>query len=377
MNFNKGYIYSYKTKNGQKRFFYQVENGRNEKGRITWIKKRGFRRKKDAEMAKTKLQSDLMNRKYFNRSNEKFKDFIIDWFENHNAKDLGGSQYLKKKMIIEKHLLVNTAFAHKKIDDITTRDIDSFYSKKLKEGLSSSYVIDMSVVLKQALEQAVTWKLTEENVAIKAKAPKLVRKKKEIWTKEEVEKFLNAAKNERMYHAFLLILFTGVRRGEALGLRWKDVDFENGLIHVKQAVKKNRNKKYYLGGTKTEGSERTIQISEKVVNELRELKKKRMKEYKVKESDLVITNTLNCMQDPRNLQRVKDRVVKREEMKNIRIHDMRHTHASLLLESGVSVKRVQLRLGHAKPSITHDIYSHVIPGDVDNTGDIFEELLNQ
>lgn len=111
--------------------------------------------------------------------------------------------------------------------------------------------------------------------------------------------------------------------------------------------------------------------------ELSELKKKRKKEHKVKESDLVITNTLNSMQDPRNLRRVKDRVVKREEMKNIRIHDMRYTHASLLLESGVSVKRVQMRLGHAKPSITHDIYFHVIPKEIDDTGDVFEELFDQ
>lgn len=177
MDFNRGYVYEYTVKSGQERYFYQVENGRNDKGSVKWIKKRGFRRKKDAEMAMVKLQSDLMNRKYFSRSNEKFNDFIIDWFENHNAKRLGGSQYLKNKTIIEKHLLQNSPFVHKRLVDITMRDVDNFYSQKLDEGLSSSYVIDMGGLLKQAFKQAVIWEMMSKCPAVNAEPPKLVRKK--------------------------------------------------------------------------------------------------------------------------------------------------------------------------------------------------------
>lgn len=381
MEFNRGYVYEYILKGGQKRYFYQVENGRSDEGSVRWIKKRGFRRKKDAEMAMVKLQSDLMNRKYFSRSNEKFKDFIIDWFVNHNAKHLGRSQYLKKKTIIEKHLLQNSPFVHKKLIDITTRDVDAFYSQKLDEGLSTSYVIDMGVLLKQAFKQAVVWEMMTRCPATNAVPPKLVRKEKKIWTANEVEQFLKATKTERVHHAFLLMLFAGLRRGEVLALRWEDIDFNNRALHIKQALKKNKEGYFYIGGTKS-GKHRSVQVSERVLNELMELKRDRIKEYKKKgakfrDENFVITNTIGNIQDPGHLARVKKRITKQIGIRNITNHEMRHTHASLLLENGVSVKRVQTRLGHERSSITHDVYSHAIPGESDNTGDVFEKIIGK
>ncbi|WP_185222794.1 tyrosine-type recombinase/integrase [Parageobacillus thermoglucosidasius] len=273
-------------------------------------------------------------------------------------------------------------FANKPLSSITTEDIDSFYNLKLDEGYSTNYIRKMHQLLHQAFDQAVKWKKISYNPATQADPPSIKKEEMKIWSLNEIHKFLNECKNERNYITFLLAIYTGMRRGEILGLKWSDIDFDKKVIHVNRSLAYVPNKGYILTTLKTKNSKRQIPISDNVVKELlihkakqEEWKKRLGKAYE--DNDLVICTEMGTMQDPRNILRVMRRLCKSSGVTAIRFHDIRHTHASILISSGVDIVKVSARLGHANPKITLEIYAHLLPNIQDNVAETFENELNK
>jgi integrase len=202
-----------------------------------------------------------------------------------------------------------------------------------------------------------------------------------VWDDEQVRLFLNTAKSNRTYIAFLLALSTGMRQGEVLGLSWSDVNWSSSTIAVRQAYTKSF-KGHALQETKTASSIRTVALPSQVLEALRQHRLKQAEERlaigeKYNDQGLVVQSQVGTPIGPRNLLRTWYSLLKKSKLSPIRFHDLRHTHATLLLLQGVHPKIVSERLGHSSIQITLDTYSHLLPNMQAAAAESFGELLNQ
>jgi integrase len=255
--------------------------------------------------------------------------------------------------------------------------LQSFYAE-LNGKLSSQSILHIHRCIHNALEAAMRWGKVQRNVADLVKPPRVTRKELTVWDETQLRTFLRVAKGHRLYVAFLLAASTGMRQGEILGLRWADVDLEKGTISVRQALSKDYSG-FAIQETKTESSIRTVAIPPNVVAELRKHRIRQMEERLAAKTytdhGLVIQSTVGTPVLPRNLKRVWYRLLEESGVPKIRFHDLRHTHATLLLKAGVHPKVVSERLGHSSVQITLDTYSHLLPNMQEAAALRFGELL--
>ena len=178
-----------------------------------------------------------------------------------------------------------------------------------------------------------------------------------IWSIEEINQFLDAAKGDYLYTAFFFAIMTGLRQGELLALRWQDINFEKRLLSVRQTLQHDGKK--INKGAKTLKSIRTIAISERTV-EILEKHKLELESQKTdlmtsfENYDLVISSSAGKPINPRNLNRSFKRLINKAGVTDIRFHDLRHTHVALMISQNEPVKLIAERLGHSKITTTMD-----------------------
>jgi integrase len=337
---------------------YDAGNGGQRKQKY----KGGFKTKKAAQEYLNKVLAELDEGTYVEPNKEPFTTYIESWFNMSYKPSVEETTAETRWRYIEKHIM--PFFGETPLNLITTKKLDNFYYVKLKEGLSPKTVREFHNLLRSALTQAVKWSLLKINPALDATPPKLLQKEIQLWTKEQTKNFLKVLEAEKVYPIFELIIFSGLRRGEALGLKWDDIDFLKGKIHVRRSLAKIKEKGLYLKDVKTKCSKRQVSISPYLIKRLQEHKRNQDKEKKVlgaayQDNGLVFCTFDGNLKDPRNLLREFDRLIKKANLPKITIHDLRHLHATQLMISGVNPKVVQERLGHSRVAITLDLYSHV------------------
>ncbi|HMY88758.1 MAG TPA: site-specific integrase, partial [Microthrixaceae bacterium] len=205
------------------------------------------------------------------------------------------------------------------------------------------------------------------------------RKRAEIkaWDVDQLVVFLDAIAPHRLSAAFFLAAHTGMRRGEVLGLRWRDLDLDANRVAVRQALVSVAYE-VSISDVKTGTSRRTIDIDSDVVQVLRDWFKTRTEERDGTEpaaDDLMFTKDDGSWLHPDTFSQLFDRTVAKAKVPVISLHDLRHTHATLLLKAGVHVKVVSERLGHANVAFTMNVYQHVLPGMQAAAADTFSLLL--
>ncbi|GGA40569.1 site-specific integrase [Psychrobacillus lasiicapitis] len=364
-----------------KTYSYAIDVGKDPlTGKRKQINKGGFIRKKDAEAAARKIELLLDENRYIVQSKEVFSEYIQYWFENYYQTRIKQASAINLKYIIEKQLICENPFANKEIAKITTMDIDHFYNLKLKEGYGTSYIRKLHQLLRQALSQAVKWKKIAINPVEDAAPPSVKYEEMSIWSFDAIQTFLHNCKGERHYLTFLLAIYTGMRRGEILGLQWSDIDFDKKVIHVIRSLSYVPKSGNVFTTLKTKNAKRQVPIPEFVLNELR-IQKKRIEKWKelvgpmFEDQDLVICTNTGTSQDPRNVLRVMKRIVSNTKIPKIRFHDIRHTHASILISEGVDIVKISKRLGHANPKITLEFYAHLLPNEDNDIADIFHDAI--
>jgi len=289
---------------------------------------------------------------------------------------------------IDKHVVPNIGPIP--LQKLTSEDLDTFYAKLLeggrldgKEGgLSPKTVRYIHLTISKALSDALRKGTVTRNVAQQADAPKVSASRKtemRVWDADQLRAFLDGAKTHRLHPLLYLAANTGMRRGEVLGLRWSDVDLEAGRISIRQALI-SVEYKMQMSDTKTGGSERTVDIDSRTIAILRAHRKRQIEEHlaigpKWEDTGLVATKLEGGWFHPDLFSQVFDRMVAGSSLPRIRLHDLRHTHASLLLKAGVPVKVVSERLGHATPAFTMAVYQHVLPGMQAEAASTFSELI--
>lgn len=344
--------------------------------------KGGFKRKKDAQAALHKLLVEIDDNNYVEPSKETFTEFIESWFTEHYQKRVGDTTASNKKYLKDKHLIKENPFAGLPIAKISTEDIDAFYNLKIDEGHKASYIRKIHQMLKQAFEQAIRWKKLSSNPVKNAVPPAIKKEEMKIWGPQEIITFLNYCRDEHHRITFLLAIYTGMRRGEILGLKWDDIDFEKMKINVKRSLAYTPEDGYIFTMLKTKNSKREIPIPQMLIDELlghqkqQQIWKKRIGE-EYQDQDFVNCRENGTEQDSRNLLRLMKRLIRDSNVTSIRFHDLRHTHASILISEGVDIVKVAHRLGHANPKITLETYAHLIPNQDNEVADIFHYALNR
>lgn len=273
---------------------------------------------------------------------------------------------------------------------LTPEDLDAFYAHLLTEGRRNGSGGGLSVksaryihgIIRKALADALRKGSVTRNVADLADPPKPSPTRKrsmQVWKAEQLRQFLDEIAEHRLFSAFYLAANTGMRRGEVLGMRWKDVDLERSRLSVQQALV-NVAYKLQLADVKTQTSRRSIDLDERTVSVLRSWRKQQLEEQLLvgrRDDDdaLVFAQPDGSPIHPDYFSRVFERHMARSELPRIRLHDLRHTHATILLQAGVPVKVVSERLDHSSPAFTMTVYQHVLPGMQADAAATFSDLV--
>jgi len=238
-------------------------------------------------------------------------------------------------------------------------------NNRLRAGLSTKSVAYIHQVLRTALGLAVRWDMVSRNVARLVDRPRIQRKPINPLTPDEAKRFLAAIRGHRLEALFSVALALGLRQGEALGLRWEDIDFGAGTLRVSHQLQRIEGK-LTLVPPKTEKSRRTLVMPSMIVDRLHEHEKRQVAERlwagsKWSATGLVFTNRSG---DPTQARRVIEQfheALREAGLRRIRFHDLRHSCATLLLVQGVSPRVVMEVLGHSEIALTMNAYSHVVP----------------
>ncbi|WP_105618650.1 site-specific integrase [Vallitalea okinawensis] len=324
--------------------------------------------KKEAERRMRKIITDIEQNEYIAPQNITVEAFMIDWLETYKIPYISPKTVEQYKGQVYKYII--PLLGKKKLQSLKTIEVQKFYNEIHKASpisgkpLSAATVRKIHLNLKAALNKAVDLELIKKNPAKTAVLPKAKRFKPHIYEGEETRQLLEAVRGTDLEVPINLLVGLGLRRGELLGLRWKDVDFDNKRVHIRQNLIQLQNTKLHFKEPKTESSIREIALSNTLVKLLRqqyvkicENKLRFGEEYK--DHDLVICKENGEPMNPNSFSQKFRRKLKREGLRHIRVHDLRHTNATLMLDAGISPKVAQERLGHASIATTMDIYSHV------------------
>jgi integrase len=295
-------------------------------------------------------------------------------------------------------LYVRPAIGEKRLMDVRPLDLQSLYSHmqatKLKDkeapqpgviyglGLSARTIRYAHTVSFNAFRQAVKWHMLARNPCEAVEPPRKVGKEMQALSPDEATRFLEAATPDRFGVLFELALCTGMRPSEYLGLQWKDVDMEKGIITVQRTLTWRKGGGWYFDEPKTPRSRRNIPLPATALRALKEHKRQQA-EARMKvgaayqNNDLVFATGDGTPLLLRNLIRRHFRpVLKRAKLPlTLRLYDLRHTCATLLLSAGVHPKVASERLGHSSVMLTMDVYSHVLPSMQEAATEKLESIL--
>ena len=309
-------------------------------------------------------------------------EYLDQWLESAAKPRLSARVFADYKYLLT--LYVRPTLGNKKLADVRPLDIQSLYTQMQDRGLSARSVRYVNAVLSSALKQAVKWRILAQNPATLVELPKQSRKEMQSLSPEDAVKFLEVAAEDRYGLVFTLALITGMRPEEYLGLQWKDIDLQTGVLTVQRALIWRSTLGWYFSEPKTSGSRRSIPIPSSLTRALTDHKRRQAEERlkagpKYQTHDLVFANSEGSPLMRRNLVRRHFKpILKRAGLhESIRLYDLRHSCATLLLAANENPKVVGERLGHASIRMTMDVYSHVLPSMQRAASDKLEILLSR
>jgi integrase len=381
----------YKTKDGEKWMFKMDVGIDPATGKRKTTTRRGFKTKKEAQLAAAKLYEEINSGTYIKDTDILFKDFAEEWLKMYSETAKISTVRIRKHEL--KHLL--GYFGHIKLKDVTRKMYQDMLFDLKKKGYADNTLDGIHTTGKMIFRKAKELELIKSNPTEYTKVPKQKKTVEDIENdeknikfleKEELARFLKAAKEHGLYMDYVIfstLAYSGMRLGELLALQWKDINFKEHTISITKTYynPNNNEREYRLLTPKTNGSIRTIKMDPNVMALLKKHKaeqneiKMRMRD-KYHDSDFVFARPSGYPEVMKKVEQRMKRLLKIAKIdKQVTPHSLRHTHTSLLVESGVGIKEIQQRLGHTDIKTTMDIYAHMTKNLEEKASQKFSELM--
>ena len=302
----------------------------------------------------------------------KFEIFAEEWFSEYAKPNLRNTTF---NFLYHQRLRVYRAIGDTSMEKITVRQLQEFINSLSKDGanevngkpLSPKTVRHVLSLVSDIFAYAVRMGIARENPCVRVVLPKLVRKEKKIYTVEETVRLMELLRKEPVkYRAFFyLLIYSGCRRGELLGLEWRDVDFANCLISIRRTSCYTPDRGTDTDTTKTEQSKRTLKLPQEVMDILCELREFQLRQADIfgdkwVESGRLFTKENGEPQHPNTSYHWLEKFCARNGLPFYGLHSFRHLFASLLVSNGVDIVTVSGVLGHSAVSTTSNIYCHML-----------------
>ncbi len=363
-----GSLYHPKNRHGRERkewaFVVDVTPAGGERRQV---RRSGFKTKAEAQRALTEVLSTLDHGTFVAPDAMTVADYLTGWVATLGAAGRRPSTIESYARNVRVHIA--PAIGPVKLQALTPVHLDRLYAD-MAERLSPRMVRYVHTIIRKALSDALKKGLVVRNVADAATPPSAKSTKAPemaTWTPEQLRTFLDGVADHRLFPLLRLTAMTGLRRGEVLGLRWSDLDLGAGRLVVRQQVTAVAGQ-VQVGELKTAAGRRTITLDARTVEVLRAHQVHQEAERALVgvgygDRGLVFAGVDGAPIHPDSLTKLFDRLVTASGLPRLRLHDLRHTHATHLISRGVHSKRVSARLGHTSHSFTMDTYGHLMPDD--------------
>jgi integrase len=339
-------------------------------------KKFYYKTKQEAIKKKNEALRELERGELATGPRRKLGDYLEDWIENVHKDNIRVSTYVKYKKLI-KYIVADLGEVW--LQKLTPEQVQRFYAKKRKDGLSSKTVHEIHGVLHLALKHAVRWNYISRNICDLLDSPRVVTRKGMPLTLEQAKRLLESIRGHRLEVVLMMAVVTGMRRGEILALRWSDVDLDRRVLRVLHTVDYIPKYGYVEGEPKTQAGKRTINLPEFFVDML--------EQHRVKQSeqrhraggvwenrDLVFPDLTGGYLNPGYVLRMFKRILERAGLPHMHFHDLRHSAATILISMGINPKVIQELLGHSDISITLGVYGHLFPSMQQDVVDKWQDV---
>ncbi|MBW8012293.1 MAG: site-specific integrase [Chloroflexi bacterium] len=312
-------------------------------------------------------------------ANTNLGEFLSEWHISMQS-SLRPTTWYQYGQIIRDHII--PMLGKIKLKDFRPEQIQALYNKKVRDGIGLRTIQITHSVLHRALNHGVKLGLLSRNPSDATNPPKPQQNELLILDENQAQQFiLNAeAWNDRYATLYHLAITTGFRQSEILGLQWKDIDWERRTLQVQRQLKWKKGGGFYFAQPKTKSGKRIIVLGKTAIEKLRQhrdrqFEKRQIAGDKWQEMDLIFPSTVGTPINQSNMNKSFKKLLKQSGLPIIRFHDLRHTAASLMLNFGIPLIIVSRRLGHSRPSITLDIYGHLIPSKQEEAAELMDSLL--
>lgn len=348
-----------------------------------WVSVKGT--KKDAEKRLGELIHQLDTGTFMRPGKTTLAVFLEKWLNDYARPNLSPRTTEGYESIIQQHIIPKLGSIT--LTQLKPEHIQQYYSEAMangrcngRGGLTPHTVRHHHMALHRALEVAVKWGLLNRNPVDMIDPPRFQRVEMNVMNEDDINNFLETARPTRYYALFYLALFTGMRRSELLALRWSDIDLYLCQVSVNRTLHRLRDGSLIFQTPKTAKGRRTVALTPSASIMMREYKEKQEADKKVvgihlEESNFVFSDVEDRPMLPDTISRAWAKLASKAGLKGIRLHDARHTHASIMLKQGIHPKIVQERLGHASIQVTLDTYSHVAPGMQQKAAESFDNAV--
>ena len=376
----------YTKKDGTKLWMFKTYLGTDANGKQITTTRRNFNTKKEAQLALSRLKVQFEKGEYNKPKEDRYTfNQVFEIWKNNYELTVKESTFVKVMSQYEFHIL--PIFGSKFIDDISVIDIQNYANDKVNNFVNYRNLITN---ISRIFDYAVNIGLIDANPTKRISIPKRKisvgdNKKQNYYTKIELKQFLDLSRKQQPYYIyafFQLLAYSGCRKGEILGLQWRSVSFKDNHINIMQTLASGKDNRLYLEQPKTKHSKRIVSLDKQTMEVLKHWKKEQRKMMfqlgynTMNDEQLVFSNIENSFLQVSKPRKWMLQTIQKNNLKEISIHGFRHTHATLLLEAGVSPKVISERLGHSSIQITLDLYSHVTEEMEREVPDIFANAVN-
>jgi integrase len=354
---------------GERTFLLRVFRGRDASGKRMFVNKTIHGTRRDADRELRKLLSLKDTGELLDPTNESLATYLRRWLESAVKAQLRKRTWLDYEALIKRY--IDPEIGHIRISRLTPLEIQALYTKMQERGLSPRTVRYTHAVLRSALNQAIKWRMLSNNPATLVALPKSQRRELKVLDRDQANAFIEAAERQRFHALWVLLITTGMRPGEALGLRWADLSDGRATIHRSLVQRTGIGR--IFENPKTARSRRSVPLLPIALAAIALHRRKQAAEKlqfgpEYEDQGLIFATQTGGPLDIARLSRRFRRLIRDARMPDgvtplpqIRMYDLRHSHVTLMLAAGVNLKIVSERVGHANINMTADVYAAVLP----------------